>query len=175
MQDLRKYALLDVMEDLVKEEKPVQKEELIHKMSMEKTAVKSSSKNIMIALVAVVLLGVGTGYFVSNAMGKGPGAAVKKYGAGSATDGAIKKGYTAGVNDIKQFPDVAEGELKEGGIDGEGQYHLVRPGGDSQNVYLTSSTVDLSLFVGRKVKVWGSTQTAQKAGWLMDVGKLEVQ
>jgi hypothetical protein len=65
--------------------------------------------------------------------------------------------------------------LQEGGIDGEGQYHLVRPGGDSQNVYLTSSVVDLSLFVNKKVKVWGQTQTAQKAGWLMEVGRVQVE
>lgn len=162
------------MEQTLQEEKPVQKEELIHKMSMEKTNSKSSSKNIGIALIAVIILGFGTGYFVSNAMGKGPGAGVRKYGSGSTND-TIKKGYTVGVNDIKQFPDTAEGELKSGGIDGEGEFHLVRPGGDSQNVYMTSSTVDLSLFIDKKVKVWGSTQTAQKAGWLMDVGKLEVQ
>ncbi|MDO8269715.1 MAG: hypothetical protein Q7T54_03530, partial [Candidatus Levybacteria bacterium] len=62
----------------------------------------------------------------------------------------------------------------EGGIDGEGEYHLERPGGDSQNVYMSSSTVDLAQFTGRKVKVWGQTNSAQKAGWLMDVGKVEV-
>ena len=39
---------------------------------------------------------------------------------------------------------------------------------------MTSSVVDLSQFVDRKVKVWGSTQTAQVAGWLMDVGRVEV-
>jgi hypothetical protein len=42
------------------------------------------------------------------------------------------------------------------------------------NVYLTSSTVDLSPFVGKKVRVWGQTFTGQKAGWLMDVGLVEV-
>ena len=64
--------------------------------------------------------------------------------------------------------------MKEGGIDGEGQYHLVRPGGDSQNVYLTSSLVDMSKFLNQKIKVWGETQKAEKAGWLMDVGRVEV-
>jgi len=34
--------------------------------------------------------------------------------------------------------------------------------------------IDLEKFVGRKVKVWGQTFAAQKAGWLMDVGKLKV-
>ena len=81
---------------------------------------------------------------------------------------------TAGVVDKKTFKDQAEGTLKEGGIDGEGNFHLERPGGESQNVYLTSSTVDLSLYVGKKVRVYGQTFAGQKAGWLMDVGLVEV-
>ena len=84
------------------------------------------------------------------------------------------KGTIVGSNDTTTFKDTAEGTLKEGGIDGEGAFHLERPGGDSQNVYLTSSTVDLSKFVGKKIKVWGQTQKAQHAGWLMDVGRVEV-
>ena len=39
---------------------------------------------------------------------------------------------------------------------------------------LTSSSVDLSLFIDRKVKIWGQTFEAEKAGWLLDVGQLEV-
>ena len=81
---------------------------------------------------------------------------------------------TAGIADKKTFKDRAEGVLKEGGIDGEGTFHLERPGGESQNVYLTSSTVDLSLYLGKKVRVYGETFAGQKAGWLMDVGLVEV-
>ncbi len=79
-----------------------------------------------------------------------------------------------GITDKKTFKDSAEGILKEGGIDGEGNFHLERPGGPSQNVYLTSTVVDLSQFVGKKVRVWGETFAAEKAGWLMDVGLVEV-
>ncbi|MFZ1549532.1 MAG: hypothetical protein WAT44_03660, partial [Microgenomates group bacterium] len=75
----------------------------------------------------------------------------------------------------KRFPDAAMGILKEGGIDGEGSYHLERPGGKSQNVYLTSSIVDLAKFVGKKIKVQGETFSGQTAGWLMDVGYVELQ
>jgi len=32
----------------------------------------------------------------------------------------------------------------------------------------------LSKFVGKNIKVWGQTQSAQYAGWLMDVGRVEV-
>ncbi|MBI5123219.1 hypothetical protein HZA75_05160 [Candidatus Roizmanbacteria bacterium] len=82
---------------------------------------------------------------------------------------------SAGVVDKKAFKDSAEGVLSEGGIDGEGNFHLERPGGVSQNVYLTSTTVDLSNYIGKKVKVWGQTFQAEKAGWLMDVGSVEMQ
>ena len=43
-----------------------------------------------------------------------------------------------------------------------------------KTLYLTSSTVDLSVYIG-KVKVWGQTFTGQKAGWLMDVGLVEIE
>ncbi len=82
---------------------------------------------------------------------------------------------SAGVIDKKTFKDSVEGILREGGIDGEGNFHIERPGGISQNAYLTSSTVDLSVYVGKKVKVWGQTFSGQKAGWLMDVGLVEIE
>ena len=88
---------------------------------------------------------------------------------------AIQTDKAAGVVDKKTFKDTAEGVLREGGIDGEGNFHLDRPGGVSQTAYLTSSTVDLSKYIGKKVKVWGQTLQAQKAGWLMDVGLVEIQ
>jgi len=82
---------------------------------------------------------------------------------------------SAGVVDKKTFKDSAEGILREGGIDGEGNFHLERSGGESQTAYLTSSTVDLSVYIGKKVKVWGQTFSGQKAGWLMDVGLVEIE
>lgn len=91
------------------------------------------------------------------------------------TQQSVKKAKTlVGIQDKKTFKDKAEGTLREGGIDGEGQFHLERPGGESQNVYLTSTTVDLSKYLGKKVRVWGETFKAEKAGWLMDVGLVEV-
>lgn len=88
---------------------------------------------------------------------------------------SVQTDTSSGVVDKKTFKDSATGLLKEGGIEGEGNFHLERPGGVSQNVYLTSGTVDLSKFLGKKVKVWGQTLNSQKAGWLMDVGLVEVQ
>ncbi len=120
--------------------------------------------------IAVILLGLGTGYVLANANKTG-----KSLIALPGSKGSAEVGKTYGSADTTTFSDTAEGVMKEGGINGEGQFHLVRPGGDSQNVYLTSSLVDLSQFIGHKVKVWGQTQKAQTAGWLMDVGKVQVE
>ncbi len=64
--------------------------------------------------------------------------------------------------------------MEEGGIDGEGTYHLVRDGGPTKNVYMSSTVIDLGQFKGKKVQVWGQTISGKKAGWLMDVGKIKV-
>lgn len=57
----------------------------------------------------------------------------------------------------------------------QGQWKLIRPGGESQTAYLTSSFLDLDQYVGKKVKVYGETLGSDKVGWLMDVAKVEVQ
>jgi len=112
----------------------------------------------------VVLLGVGTGWLISA-----------KSGSGVKNAPGVKTGVKeAGIADEATFKDSAEGVLEEGGIKGEGTHHLIRPGGESQSVYLTSTVIDLQSFVGKKVQVWGQTITARKAGWLMDVGKVKV-
>lgn len=86
----------------------------------------------------------------------------------------VKNGDVFGVPDAETFKDAAEGYLAEGGLEGEGSHHLLRPGGADQTVYLTSSVTDLDEFKGMQVKVWGETFKAQKAGWLMDVGRVQV-
>lgn len=128
------------------------------------------TKNLFIILIAAIILGGVTGYML-NSRKSGSGNTLTS---GSVDSSKITKGTVVGSNDTKTFKDVATGSLKNGGINGEGQFHLVRTGGDSQNVYLVSSSVDLSKFIGKKIKVWGQTQTAQYAGWLMDVGRVEV-
>ena len=105
-------------------------------------------------------MGTMTGYILSNRDGAGGNTLTS----GTIDSSKVSKGVIVGSNDIKTFKDTASGTLKNGGINGEGQFHLVRTGGDSQNVYLTSSSVDLSVFVGKKIKVWGETQRAQYAG-----------
>ncbi len=137
----------------------------VKQLSTEK---KLSFPTVLISFCLVIVLGAGVGYAGSLLAG---GASGKSTSGKSTTE--EKKGV--GVFDKKRFPDTATGTMKAGGVDGEGSFHLERPGGESQNVYMTSSTVDLSQYVGKKVAVWGQTFEAQKAGWLMDVGYLEVK
>lgn len=149
---------------------------LIHELEPRSKRGKSlknpMTKPLIFTVVIMILLGIGTGYIASSVSGN---SRVTVSNSGQISSSEIKKGFTAGVSNTKQFPDTAEGVLKEGGVEGEGAFHLVRPGGDSQNVYLTSAVVDLSQFIDKKIKVWGQTQAAKHAGWLMDVGKIEVE
>lgn len=114
-------------------------------------------------VILVILAGVGTGYLLAGKAA--PEGAMPK---------VIKSEKIVGSTDVKTFRDSTEGVLEKGGIDGEGSHKLIRPGGPSQTAYLTSSIIDLDQYVGKKVKVWGETFKAEKAGWLMDVGKLEI-
>lgn len=128
----------------------------------------ATNRPLVIGLgISFALVGILTGWLISGR----PGLPTKSASGVVAVKSSDNS--EAGVNDDSTFKDTAEGMLEEGGINGEGQYHLVRPGGASQNVYLTSTVVDLKGFVGSKVKVWGQTLSAKKAGWLMDVGKVK--
>lgn len=128
----------------------------------ENTKEKFSPLQFIFILIIAVTLGGLTGFGISK---------LKKT---EKIDTKQKAEQAIGIVDKKTFKDSAEGILKEGGIDGEGNFHLERPGGVSQNVYLTSSTVDLSEYIGKKVRVWGATFKGEKAGWLMDVGLVEI-
>lgn len=86
---------------------------------------------------------------------------------------AVEVGVLYG-NTSKTFSDSAIGTVKEGGINGEGTHTLEREGGKTQNAALTSSVVDLELFVGKKVEVKGETNDSNKAGWLLDVGSIKI-
>ena len=90
-----------------------------------------------------------------------------------ATDN-VKAGDVFGIKDEATFKDSAEGYLEAGGIGDEGSHKLLREGGMNQTVVLTSSVTDLDKFVGMRIKVWGETFKGQKAGWLMDVGRVQV-
>lgn len=132
---------------------------------------KSVSASIaFLTFFVMILLGLGAGFFFS----KSKSATTTSMTSTNGSPASIVKGTIYGSSDTTTFKDTTTGTLQNGGIKGEGQFHLVRSGGDSQTVYMTSSLVDLSQFVGHKVTVWGQTQKAQTAGWLMDVGRVEV-
>ena len=114
----------------------------------------------------VVLAGVGTAWVVSGETAKS--------GSSVAAPGAKTTSTEAGALDPKIKYDNAEGIIQVGGLNGEGTFHLVRDGGASKNVYLTSSVVDLSKFIDKKVQIWGQTLASKKVGWLMDVAKVKV-
>lgn len=151
---MKKYVILKMMEEGKREEKRSLKEILIP------------------ALVILLILGAGiiSGYFLSS----------RQFGKTAIPLGEvgeeIKKGMVIGVDNPQVFRDTAIGiiEINDGSFTDEGSHKLIREGGESQTAYLTSSVLDLDKLIGRKVKVWGETFAAQKAGWLMDVGKLEV-
>jgi len=137
------------------------------------------SKNIVIAIsLAAVVMGSVTGYGVWKLQNRPGGGLGGGFGGGNeplqqVADENVKAGDVFGSTS-DDFKDYTEGYLEVGGVDGEGSHHLVRLGGESQTVYLTSSVTDLSKFEGMEVKVWGETNKGQKAGWLMDVGRVEV-
>ncbi len=137
--------------------------------SMKKQTSILPTIGLILAVALVVLGGVSTGYALAQNKG-----VVDTIVPGGGTLGEdVEK--TVGMLEEGVKYDEAEGKLVEGGIEGEGSHHLERDGGPDQFVYLTSSLVDLDAYVGQTVHVWGITNAGQKAGWLMDVAKLEVK
>jgi hypothetical protein len=131
---------------------------------------KSSNFKVILVVFVIIILGVGTGYALSSIQ-----SSTKSFKSTvGLSESGVQVGDSYGSADEKTFRDQADGVIVKGGVDGEGSHHLMRPGGESQNVYLTSSVVDLDLFIDHKIKIWGETFSAQKAGWLMDVGRVEV-
>ncbi len=145
--------------------------------SMERTANVIKPKVFMIGVGLAIVLGLGTGYIVAAITKPAevlPLASTTDNKTGTTATTTIKVGQVFGSKDASAFKDSAEGIILAGGIGNEGSHHLVRAGGASQNVYLTSSVLDLKMFENTKVKIYGETFKGKKAGWLMDVGRAEV-
>ncbi|HUS60207.1 MAG TPA: hypothetical protein VMX76_02380 [Nevskiaceae bacterium] len=134
---------------------------------------RNSLKGILLpagVILAIILAGTGTGYLLSRRGGT-EGQVVKTMDGAEVVQGPKE----VGIKDEKIFRDSAEGkiEVNDRSLVEEGSHRLIRAGGESQTAYLTSSVVDLSQFLGKCVEVWGETFAAQKAGWLMDVGRVK--
>jgi hypothetical protein len=139
------------------------------------TDMKKFSSKFFIALILVaVVAGIGTGFGSYQLLAKSGVSQNETETLPQVAGDVIKKGDVFGSSDDKTFKDNAEGYLEIGGFNGEGSHQLLRAGGDSQTVYLTSSVTDLDRFDGMIVKIYGETFKGQKVGWLMDVGRVEV-
>jgi len=135
------------------------------------------NKNLPTAVLFAIVIGAGilTGSWLkSRAVG------------GSSTQGTlnvqaeipatgVKVGDTYGSTDEKAFRDKVLGVVDKSGLNGEGTHKLLRPGGASQTVCLSSTTIDLDQLVGHQVTLWGETFDGQKCGWLMDVGRAKIE
>jgi|SRR3989338_1003405 len=125
----------------------------------------SNPKKLLLTIVGIsVLLGTITGFIISQKGGGANLAGANLLPAKNpAADSRTFKDFAEGV--IKAKPQLKSGEYSEG------THTLIREG--AVPVALTSSVVDLSIYEGKKVKVFGETQKALKEGWLMDIGKVE--
>ncbi len=127
---------------------------------------------ILPVLVIIVIIGLGifTGLVASSRTKN------KAIGTSLPKDQNLSPEQKQSVQTVTR--DTAEGVIQKNDKfeeTAQGQWKLIRPGGESQTAYLTSSFLDLDQYVGKKVKVYGETLGSQKVGWLMDVAKVEVQ
>ena len=136
---------------------------------------KTSLLPTIIIFALVVVAGIFSGFVAKNNSGSASSTSKGSAAVVLPTAGGLKVGDIYGAQSDTAFKDKSTGVIDKGGISGEGTHKLLRPGGASQTVYLTSSVVDLDEFVGHQVTVWGETFKAQKAGWLMDVGRVKVE
>jgi len=128
-----------------------------------------------LVILAIVVAGGVTGYFLSIAKQKSSFAPTQtKQLIGGAE--MIQGSKEFGIKDEKAFRDTSQGKIviNDNKDVPEGSHKLIRPGGPSQTAYLTSSVLDLNQFLNQCVQVWGETFAGQKAGWLMDVGRVKI-
>ncbi|MDH5533929.1 MAG: hypothetical protein OEX81_05910 [Candidatus Pacebacteria bacterium] len=176
---------INVNQNMNNKDESVQ-DDILRDLDLNKTEEKLESKQpmqkdkqtkILIALsIIAIVAGIGTGFGLNKLTAKGQPVSTgpKSSDLQQVPDSSIAVGDVFGIKDDDTFKDSAEGYLVEAVIDDEGSHKLLRPGGDSQTVFLTSSSTDLDKFVGMEVKIKGETFKGQKAGWLMDVGQVEV-
>lgn len=163
---------------IMESQRPEELQNPISESNVEESSMSAKSsvkpaKTIIVSLL-IIIAGIASGYGIYAATG---GSSTANQQAASTTiqlsAADVKEGDIYG-SDSDTFTDQAAGVLVKGGVHGEGSHHILRPGGPSQNVYLTSSVLDLNNFIDHEVEVWGETFEAQQAGWLMDVGKVKV-
>lgn len=152
---------------------------MVNQPQIKNTMPSQTKPNIIPVVIAFALFAVGGFYTGAWLKTSGGNKVAGTTGAGKiqaeVPQAGVKVGDVFGSPDEKAFNTTATGVLDKGGLNGEGTHKLVRPGGPSQTVYMTSSVIDLDTLVGDQVTVWGETFKGQKAGWLMDVGRVKVE
>lgn len=131
-------------------------------------------KALIILVIISVISGLATGYFLAGKNSGSGGGLINP----AADSSNAKSNITIPDQAVSTAcPDFAQGTLKpiakaaDPSQYSEGTHLLERTG--QTPVTLTSSAVDLTKYEGKNIKVFGATQKALKAGWLMDVCKVE--
>ncbi len=123
----------------------------------------------ILVILIIVVAGVMTG-IITSSRGKNAQIAQKAVVAEDNLSPDQKKSFN------QTFRDNAEGIIqKNDKLEkyAQGSHLLIRPGGDDQTAFLTSTVLDLDQYIGKKVKIYGETFGSSQVGWLMDVGKVE--
>jgi len=128
---------------------------------------RTFNKLTNLLLVMAIVAGTFTGYLLSvNINSKAAG-----------IPGLKVKDNEIGVDDASTNRDCAKGLLEAADpLDKkiEGSHKLIREGGPSQTIYLTSSVIALDDYIGKEIEVCGETLHSKRVPWLMDVGKLKL-
>ena len=134
---------------------------------------KFSPKKVLPVLLILIIVGAGIASgLIMSSRNKSAAAGAANSVAGDDVTQEVKQSFN------QTFSNEAEGTIeKNETLDkyAQGTHKLLREGGESQTAYLTSSVLDLDQYIGKKVKVFGETFGSSQVGWLMDVGKVEVQ
>jgi len=145
-------------------------------ISLDQVQPKAGVNKVLVGgIVVAVVLGTITALVINKVTSKEGGLATvgsTKQATGEAGQ-KVEVGESYGSKD-NVFKDSATGVIEADGESGVGTHQLNREGGESQTAHLTSSVVDLDMFIGHKVEVWGETFDSDEAGWFLDVGRVKV-
>ena len=149
-------------------------------LSSNPTPTPPSSRSFSLPLVGIIIvLSLFSGFALSRILPPGNSQSNRSDSDKIISPSTLKKTNDVKVgtiygNQSKVFKDAATGVIEKGDINGIGTHILNRSGGVSQQAALTSSILDLDLFIGHQVEVKGETNATNKAGWFLDVGQIKV-
>ncbi|HUW22102.1 MAG TPA: hypothetical protein VMW41_05570 [Candidatus Bathyarchaeia archaeon] len=148
-------------------------DQILHQLDQKEIGWGKALTSALVILL-IIAAGVGSGYFLSR-RGLAAGDTVTKRMISGNVE-VISGNKEVGIKDERSFRDTTQGKIEanDSAEVKQGSHKLLRVGGNSQTVFLTSSVVDLDQFVGQCVQVWGETFSSQDVGWLMDIGRVKV-